>query len=123
MNFNLSRWLLVFSVIAITGCSNFSNLTLASPDVFSVPDIKNEELLENSLTVQGTVEKIIPLLDSSLYLLTGNNQSIWVITHTSPPTKSQLVTINALLKKEKIIIEGEEKSEFYLQEIDRIPQE
>jgi hypothetical protein len=42
------------------------------------------------------------------------------MTNKNAPTKLQLVTIEALLKKEKIVIDGEEKSEFYLEEIDRI---
>ena len=123
MNFNLFGLLLFSCFIGITGCTNLINFSLASSEILSIAEIKNEELLDNSLTVQGTVEKVIPLLDSYLYLLKGNSQLIWVLTNNNPPSKFQFVTINALLKKEKIVIEGEEQSEFYLEEIDRILKE
>jgi 6-phosphogluconate dehydrogenase (decarboxylating) len=115
-----SGLLLICCFVAITGCSNLANFTLASPEVADITDIKNEEFLEKTIKIQGKVEKIIPLLNSYLYLLKEENQSIWVMTNKNAPTKLQLVTIEALLKKEKIVIDGEEKSEFYLEEIDRI---
>lgn len=115
-----SGLLVICFFFAITGCSNLANFSLAVPEVLTIAEIKNEELLEKSLKLQGKVEKVIPLLDSYLYLLQDQDQSIWVMTNDNAPTKSQLVTIEALLKQEKIVIEGEEKSEFYLEEIDRI---
>lgn len=117
-----SGLLLIYFVLAITGCSNLANFSLAVPEVLTIEQVKNEELLQKSFKLQGKVEKVIPLLDSYLYLLKDKDQSIWVMTNNNAPAKFQLVTIEGFLKKEKIVIEGEEKSEFYVEEIERIAQ-
>jgi hypothetical protein len=118
-NINFSHLLLISCLLTITGCQNVIDLSVASPEVIKISEVKNEQLLQNSLTVQGTVEKVIPLLDSSVYLLKDETELIWVLTNNEPPRKLESVTIEAMLKNEKIVIDGEEYSEYYLQEVDR----
>ncbi len=123
MNSNIKIFSLFLSscLLLITGCTTLINLSLASSEVVEIKDLNNEELLQNSLKVEGTVEKVIPLLSSHLYLLKDEAQLIWVLTHNQPPQKSESITIEAFLRNQKIVIEGKEYSEFYLEEIDRIP--
>ena len=119
-NINFFPLLLISCLLAITGCQNLIDLSIASPEVIKISEVKNEELLQNSLKVQGTVEKVIPLLDSSVYLLKDETELIWVVTNNKPPKKLESVTIEALLKHEKIVIDGEEHSEYYLEEVERL---
>ena len=118
-NINFFRLLFTSCVLFITGCHSLLNLSVASPQVMKIEEIKNEQLLQSSLTVEGTVQKVIPLLDNWVYLLKGESELIWVVTSQQPPQKLESVTIEALLKNETIVIDGEEYSEFYLQEIER----
>ncbi len=108
------------SFLTITGCTNLIGLTIASPETIDVEAVKKEELIDDSLKVTGIVEKIIPMLDYTAYLLRDDQELIWVTTNKKAPKKFEAVTIKALIKNQVMIIEGEEYNEFYLEEIERI---
>ena len=117
---NIGRLLLTCSFVAITGCASLMNFSFASAQIRDIQEVKNEELLDNPLIVEGVVEKVIPLLDEHMYLLKDDTELIWVITKNQPPNKLEPLKIKGQLKNEKIVFEDEEYSEFYLEEIDRL---
>ena len=106
----------VFMIIA--GCGNKGSI--ASDNKSPIETIKDEQLLDTSLTITGKVDQVVPLLDSYAYAITDGQESIWVITTEQPPQKLTSITIEATVNNKIISIDGEEYPEYYLTELQRI---
>ena len=116
----LASLLLTCGFVAISGCSVLTNLSIASDDIVTIEQIKNEELLETSLTITGKVEKAVPLLNSFAYAISDGNELIWVTTAEQPPELLTEITIEATVKNKIMTIDGQEYPDYYLAEIQRI---
>ena len=109
-------------LIIITGCGN-NDRSVASDNNSNkspIERIKDEQLLDTSLTITGKVDKVVPLLNSYAYAITDGQELIWVITTQQPPQKLTAITIEATVNNQIISIDGEEYPEYYLTELKRI---
>ena len=116
----LASLLLTCGFVTISGCSVLTNFSIASDDIVMIEQIKNEQLLETSLTITGKVEKAVPLLNSFAYAISDGNELIWVTTAEQPPELLTEITIEATVKNKIMTIDGQEYPEYYLAEIQRI---
>ena len=116
----LASLLLTCGFVAISGCTNLINLSIASDDIVTIEQIKNEELLDTTLTITGKVEKVVPLVNSSAYAISDGNELIWVTTNEKPPTISTEITIEATVQNKMITIDQQQYPEYYLAEVQRI---
>lgn len=86
----------------------------ASPQVVNIGDIAEKDISDEKIKVEGTVNKIIPLLDRQGFEIKDPTGSIWVITHKNVPKIGDRITVEGILKSKDIVIDGEEFKEFYL---------
>jgi hypothetical protein len=114
--------LLILSLVfwSITGCDYLIHLGLASPQLIEINRIAERKNKQTPIRVQGKVEKIVPLLNSSAYELKDLTGSIWIVTKNNLPKQGETITIEALPQYQNIIIGQENLGEFYLQEIKEI---
>ena len=69
--------------------------------------------------LQGRVEQQLPLLDRGLYQLADTTGSIWVLSATSPPPVGTSLTVRAVVRYESVLVAGQDRGEYYVEEISR----
>ena len=116
----IASLLLTCGFVAISGCTNLINFSIASDNVVTIEQIKSEELLNTTLTITGKVEKTVPLLNSFAYAIADGNELIWVTTGEQPPELLTEITIEATVKNKIVTIDDQQYPEYYLTEIQRI---
>ncbi|MCS7148760.1 MAG: hypothetical protein NZ901_11320 [Geminocystis sp.] len=106
--------LLSFSLVTATGCHPV-NGGLVTP-VFSIQEIKQQENLNQLVTIEGKIVKTVPLLNSQAYQIQDNSSSIWVVVGNKLQfNPGQTVRLQGILKYQNITVEGDDWGEFYLE--------
>lgn len=72
---------------------------------------------DTKISLIGQVINVAPFLRGGAYQLKDNTGNIWVITEEDLPNKGEQVKIKGLIKKENIVIETQDFSEYYLIEL------
>lgn len=91
----------------------------ASPQVTEISEIQNQDKATETIKVEGTVQKIIPLLDRQGFEVKDNTGSIWVVTQGIIPKVGDRILVEGILKSQEIVIGKEKFSEFYLENIEK----
>ncbi len=102
----------------ITGCSNLIKFGLASPKFIEIGEVKNQNYSGKIIKVEGTVQKVIPLLDLKGFEIKDQTDSIWVVTQDNIPRVGDRISIGGKLKYKEIVIGEEKFNEFYLDSIE-----
>lgn len=77
----------------------------------------------STVYLEGTVERQLPLIGQGLYELADESGSIWVLSTASLPAVDSPITIRAAVQYEQILLRGQDVGEYYVEELERLPQE
>lgn len=89
---------------------------MASPQVVEINEIQNHDSA-NIVKIEGTVERIIPLLDRKVIEVKDQTGSILVVTDNQIlPKVGDRIMLEGILKSKEIILDGETLNEYYLQQ-------
>ena len=115
LNDNVQQFkMLILVSISLVSCS-FKQNAIAIKDI-------NAKKSEKVVRVEGTVKKIVPLISNGSYELQDNTGSIWVITSSNLPIVGTEITIRGKVQQKDITVEAKNLSEFYLVELQKLPQ-
>jgi hypothetical protein len=90
---------------------------LASPQVVEINEIQNQDSTE-VIKIEGTVERIIPLLDRRAIEIKDTTGSILVVTDNKIlPKVGDRIAVEGVLKSKEIILDDEVLNEYYLQQV------
>lgn len=90
---------------------------MASPEIVEINEIQNHNSTE-TLKIEGTVVKIIPLLDRKGVEIKDQTGSIWVVTNNNDiPKVGDRISLEGVLKQKDITIGEETFKEYYLQQV------
>lgn len=87
---------------------------MASPQVVEINEIKNHHST-NIVKIEGTVERIIPLLDQKGIEIKDQTGTILVVTNNNISKVGDRISLEGVLKQKEIIIGGEIFKEYYLE--------
>lgn len=68
----------------------------------------------------GQVTRNLPLLNGALYQVTDPSGAIWVQTSGDPPPLNQSVSLQAIIRHESILMQGQDIGETYAEELERV---
>lgn len=108
---------IAFIFLIISGCNRFINVGWAESDFTPIEEIISSE--EKTIRIQGIVTESVPLLNHIAYQVKDNTGSIWVLTN-EVFNVGQEVTVQGILKSEEIIIDGQNFSSIYLENIQEL---
>ncbi|TAE54054.1 MAG: hypothetical protein EAZ76_14060 [Nostocales cyanobacterium] len=115
--------LAIFLVLGLVSCgSNEEPGKLNLPafrigaNVTKIADIKPADNTENTVYIQGKVEKIAPLVKQKAYLIADATGKIWVVTNQGNLQVGQDVVFKGKIKYKSIPLAGQEYGEVYLEE-------
>lgn len=77
----------------------------------------------DTIYLAGTAGRQLPLVGQGLYELTDDSGSIWVLSAAAPPPQGEPVTLRAAIRYEQILLRGQDIGEYYVEELERLPQE
>jgi RecJ-like exonuclease len=99
----------------LSGCGNLqiSNLRLLSPTVIS--DIKAQHD-EATVSLQGKVVNVVPLIQQQVYQVQDSTGKIWVLTHRSNVRVADQVSVAGKAHYQRISIDGKDVGEVYVEE-------
>lgn len=120
MNRFFGSWRSVLMAIALTttGCGYLIYGGFAGENQVTIENIKSSKDNDNSpIQVEGTITKVIPLVNKYAYEIKDNTASIWVVTKGEKPEVGQQISTSATIHREEIVIGEEDMSSFYLQEV------
>lgn len=102
-----------FSGAILVGCSLSKNIHIENI---------TQKKLGRKVYVTGKVKEIVPLINTAGYRLQDDTGSVWVITSHSLPTLGAEITIEGRIKIQDIKVNDKNLSEFYLVELQKLPQ-
>lgn len=120
--------------VGVVGCSGLQeteaptgqegNLSLPQLMESTVPigDIE-ASAVDTDITVQGTVQQTVPLLNRWLYEIKDddNTGTVWILSAEPPPAVGDQVRLRGTLSYRPIVIGELEQGEYYLEEKQRTP--
>lgn len=89
---------------------------MASPQVVEIKEIQNQDSTQ-IVRIEGTVERIIPLLDRKAMEIKDQTGTILVVTNHNISKVGDRISLEGVLKHKEIIIGGETFKEYYLQQV------
>jgi hypothetical protein len=90
---------------------------LASPQVVEINEIQNQDSA-NIVKIEGSVERIIPLLDQKVIEIKDATGSILVVINSNNiPKVGDRMAVEGILKSKEIILDDEVVNEYYLQQV------
>ncbi len=109
----------------LLGCSELVNLSFISSainrrNITEISQLKQEENLNSTVYLQGTVGKRVRFVDSGAYQLQDDTDSIWVFTDRSLPNRGDRLAIKGKVEYKSIPIEEQELGELYIVEIEQL---
>lgn len=81
-----------------------------------IKEIQNH--LSGTVKIEGTVVRIIPLLDRKAIEVKDDTGSIMVVTNNNIPKVGDRISLEGILKYKDILIGGEKLKEYYLEKIE-----
>ena len=82
-------------------------------------EVKPEQDLDRSVSLQGIVSQRISFLDSGAYQLTDGTGTIWVLTKNDLPEEGEALEVKGRLRHKSIPIEDRDLGELYILETER----
>lgn len=126
------RLSLIVLAILLGGCSrgvpesprsrvrSYSIGTLAAPEPADTQvQTIQPPLVDQAISVKGTVQQSAPLLDRWLYQLSDTSGTLWILSSDSPPAPGEMVRVQGIVRYEQILIGGTDQGEYYLEETQR----
>lgn len=80
--------------------------------------IHNQPEINQTTTIQGTIQQRVPLLNGWLYQVQDQTGLIWVLTTTSPPSLGTHVIVRGNIQYESVLMGGVDIGESYLDEVE-----
>jgi len=74
---------------------------------------------EGTVQLSGQVDQHLPLVGQNLYQLTDDSGSVWVLTPDPLPPVGESLTIQATIRYEVIMLQGQDIGEYYAEELSR----
>lgn len=112
-------------LIGLLGCSPVSqsginmNLLGISGNVTNISELQEQARSGSTVSVQGKVVQLVPLLEARVYSLEDESGRISVLTQGKMPQLGEELTIRGKLQYQSIPVEGQEIGEVYLEELQR----
>jgi len=69
--------------------------------------------------LSGQVDQHLPLVGQNLYQLTDDSGSVWVLTPNPLPPVGESLKIEATVRYEVIMLQGQDIGEYYVEELSR----
>jgi uncharacterized protein YdeI (BOF family) len=82
----------------------------------SVRQVQARGQMDSTVYLQGTVGDRVPLIDAQVYELQDKTGSIWVLTNDTTIQSGETVRIQATVRYQSIVVEGQELGEIYVEE-------
>jgi hypothetical protein len=103
-------------LVACTGCSGLSSVA----EVHKNP---HRNWFNSTVYLQGKVSDRVPLLDAQVYLLEDSTGQVWVLTEKDTPQTGDVLQIKGQVRYEKILVEGQDFGEAYIEEQEQLKPE
>jgi hypothetical protein len=103
----------------ILGLTNTINLRGFSSDIRQVSQKQEESEKNKTITINGIVKKIVPLVGSIAYQVEDNTGTIWVVSENKPPEIGAKIVIKGIRQYQSIPIGEEELGEYYVIETNK----
>jgi hypothetical protein len=103
----------LFILLWLEGCSGVSTVR----DVQTHP---RRNWFNSTVYLRGQVSDRAPMLDAQVYQLEDGTGKVWVLTDKVTPKKGDSVYIKGKVIYEKILMEGEDFSEAYIEEQEQL---
>jgi hypothetical protein len=119
----LDAKLLKISAIAfvLTGLTSCNTLVESGLGVTPINAIEQNWQKHSKVYVKGTVQQVVPFVDSAAYQLADESGNIWVFIQKEPPPKQgEQVLIEGQVKYQSIPISDREFGEVYLEQVKRL---
>jgi hypothetical protein len=119
----LDAKLLKISAIAfvLIGLISCNGLVKSGLGVTPINAIEQNWEKHSKVYVKGTVQQVVPFVDSAAYQLADDSGNIWVfIQKDAPPKLGEQVLIQGQVKYQSIPISGREFGEVYLEQVKRM---
>ena len=99
------------------GCTQLFNF-FSTKEIAQISqiEVKPEQNLDRSVSLQGTVSQRISFLDSGAYQLTDGTGTIWVFTKNDLPEEGEALAVKGKLRYKSIPIEDRDLGESYILE-------
>lgn len=109
---------IAFLLIGLTSCNG---LVKSGLGVTPINAIEQNWEKHSKVYVKGTVQKVVPFVDSAAYQLADESGNIWVfIQKEAPPKLGEQVLIQGQVKYQSIPISNREFGEVYLEQVKRL---
>ncbi len=109
---------IAFVLIGLTSCNT---LVASRLGVTPINEIEQNWQKHAKVYVKGTVQQVVPFVDSAAYQLADESGDIWVfIQKDAPPKPGEQVLIQGQVKYQSIPISEREFGEVYLEQVKRI---
>lgn len=89
----------------------------------TLPIADVEQHRRGTVYLEGQVVQHLPLVNRSLYQLTDDSGSIWVLSAEPPPDLGQRLSLRVTIHYESILMRGQDIGEYYAEEHQRTVQE
>jgi hypothetical protein len=103
----------VFLLLGLGGCSGLSTVR----DVQAHPQ---RNWFNSTVYLRGKVSDRAPMLDAQVYQLEDSTGKVWVLTDKTTPKKGDSVYIKGKVIYEKILMEGQDLNEAYIEEQEQL---
>ncbi|MGI0485648.1 hypothetical protein ACN4EK_09450 [Pantanalinema rosaneae CENA516] len=104
----------------IASSSDSALLPKFTANTVSIRELSRPTQASPTVYLKGTVKNRAPLLDGTVYELTDDTGSIWVLAKTAIPDAGEEVTIKGVLRYQTIQWEQREQNELYIEQQERL---
>ncbi|MEM7553569.1 MAG: hypothetical protein AAF378_05630 [Cyanobacteria bacterium P01_A01_bin.84] len=114
----LPKGLLLYLFISLIGCNNatMSGIKAIGANITPIEQL-NPKQKNQSVYVQGKVEKVVPLLEGKLlYKINDSSDTIWVAANQNGFKVGQQVVIKGKIRYKDIPLAGKNFGDVYLEE-------
>ncbi len=107
-----------FLLAGLIGCGHFSlsGVTAIGANTTPIQELRSQTETNETVYIQGKVERQVPLLKRHAYLINDSTGKIWAITNQTNLQEGQQVVIKGKLRYRSIPLAKQEFGELYLEE-------